>query len=91
MSPLQARDLFVVGRPRRASTNAAPPAIVQIDAQKFRDKAAACEQTARHMRDPAAQHICARAAQRWRSTADQSEDRLPYLISLLAPPPVTGG
>jgi hypothetical protein len=42
------------------------------------------------MRDPMARRIYARAARRWRSTADEATDRLPYLISLLAPPPYAG-
>jgi hypothetical protein len=42
------------------------------------------------LRDPIARLIYARAARRWRSTAEQSEDRLPYLISFLAPLPFTG-
>jgi hypothetical protein len=55
-----------------------------IDLQRCHDMAAACERTARQLRDPAARRIYARAASRWRSTADQSVDRLPDLIKLLA-------
>jgi hypothetical protein len=53
--------------------------------ERCQRKAAECDEFARRMRDPAARQIFERAAGRWRRMADDSEDRLPRLVRLLAP------
>jgi hypothetical protein len=63
---------------------------MQIDTERCEDKAAACERIARHLHDPIARDIYTRAARRWRSTADESDERLAHLVGLLAPPPIAG-
>ena len=53
--------------------------------EKCQRKAAECDAFARRVRDPAARIIFERAASRWRRMADDSEERLPRLVRLLAP------
>jgi len=66
------------------------PSTTQIESDHCEDRAAACERTAQRLRDPVARDIFARAARRWRSTANESDARLAHLVSWLAPPPVAG-
>jgi hypothetical protein len=75
----------------RTPADAQPqPNFLHIDTQRFQDRADACERTARRLRDPIARRIYARTALRWRTTAEQTDDRLHYLVTLLAPPPLAG-
>jgi len=61
---------------------------VRIDPQRCEERAAACERLARVLRDPIARDIYGRAALRWRSTAEESEERLSYVVRLFAPPSI---
>jgi hypothetical protein len=76
--------------PARPRGPAAAQGFVRIDIARCHDKAAACERTARRLRDPAARRIYARAARCWRAAAEQSVDELPDLIRLLARMPRAG-
>ena len=53
--------------------------------ERCQRKAAECDAFARRVRDPAARQIFERAAGHWRRMADDSGERLPRLIRLLAP------
>ena len=59
--------------------------LVLSNLERCQRKAAECDEFARRARDPAARQIFERAADRCRRMADDSEERLPRLIRLLAP------
>jgi len=52
-------------------------------------KAAECDEFARRMRDPAARATFERAAGHWRRMAEESNEKLPRLVQVLAPPLAT--